>query len=107
MGGVILVNLVLVVCAFWVFVDAANNKIGVHTITEGVSKGYKSGISPVVWGVGSLFILPFIIYMARRKSLIERAKSNPVDTDKNTGFIILFLILAGLIMFTYRDVLFS
>lgn len=51
MGGVILVNLVLVVCAFWVFVDAANNKIGVHTITEGVSKGYKSGISPVVWGL--------------------------------------------------------
>ena len=107
MGGVIFVNLVLIVCALWVFVDATNNKIGVHTIKEGLNKGYKRGTSPVGWGVCSIFILPFIIYMASRKSLIERAKTNPVNTDKNTGLIILFLIWAGLTMFTYREVLFS
>jgi len=106
MAGVIFINLVIVVCAFWVFNDAANHKIGVYKIKEGNSKGYSTGLSPIVWGAGSLLIFTFFIYLVRRKSLITLAQDNPVDTDKSTGFIILFLIVSGLLMFSFRDVLF-
>lgn len=106
MAGVIFINLVIIVCSFWVFNDAASNKIGVHPIKDGVSKGYKSGVSPVVWGVGTFFVIPFFIYLLRRKSLIEVAKENPTVTDKSKGFIILFLIMSGLLMFSFKDVLF-
>ncbi|HEJ9179942.1 TPA: hypothetical protein SML65_004289 [Serratia marcescens] len=106
MAGVIFVNLVIIVCAFWVFNDAANHKVGVYKIKEGHSKGYSAGLSPIVWGVGSLFIFMFFIYLVRRKALITSAIDNPVDTDKSTGFIILFLITSALLMFSFRDILF-
>lgn len=106
MAGVIFINLVIVVCAFWVFNDAANNKIGVYKIKDGVSKGYSTGLSPIVWGAGSLFIFMFFVYLLRRKSLIAAAKENPVKTDKSTGFIILFLLVSALLMFSFRDILF-
>lgn len=106
MIGVVFTNLVVVVCSFWVFVDAANNKIGVHTIQDGINKGQKNGFSPVVWGVGAFFIIPFFIYLFRRKTLLLLAKENPVETDKSKGFIILFLIISGLLMFSFRDILF-
>jgi hypothetical protein len=49
MIGGIFINLVIVVCCFWVFFDAANNHIGMHTVKDGVNKGYRSGLSPIVW----------------------------------------------------------
>lgn len=51
MVGGILINLVIVVCCFWVFLDAANNHIGMHTVKDGINKGYRSGLSPIVWGL--------------------------------------------------------
>lgn len=107
MIGVVLINLVIVVCAFWVFYDAANNKIGVYKIKDGVSKGYSAGLSPIVWGVGSaLTLIMLFIYLLRRKSLIAKAKENPVETDKSIGFIIIFLIMSALLIFSFKEILF-
>ncbi|HCR2154484.1 TPA: hypothetical protein OND32_002410 [Enterobacter asburiae] len=107
MAGSIFIDLIIVSCSLWAFSDAIRNDIGAYTIEDGINKGYKNGISPVVWGVGSLFVLPFIIYVFRRKSLISQAKDHPVKTDRSLGFIILFLVTASLLMFSYRDILFS
>lgn len=107
MAGVIFIDFIIVTCAVWAFSDAIRNNIGSYTIEDGINKGYKNGLSPIVWGIGSLFILPFIVYIFRRKSLISQAKEHPVKTDRSLGFIVLFIVTAALLMFSYRDVLFS
>ncbi|MEW8796916.1 hypothetical protein AB2523_25090 [Klebsiella michiganensis] len=106
MIGGILVNFIVVVCCFWVFFDAASNKIGMHKVKDGVNKGYRSGVSPIVWGAGSLFIIPFFIYLFRRKTLLSIAKENPVITDKSTGFIIMFLIVSIVMLYSFKEYVF-
>jgi hypothetical protein len=39
MVGGLLIDVIVVVCVFWVFFDAANNKIGSYVATEGLHKG--------------------------------------------------------------------
>ncbi|WP_262032684.1 hypothetical protein [Serratia liquefaciens] len=107
MAGSIFIDLVLIVCSFWAFIDAASNRVGSYKISDGINKGYKNGASPVVWGIGSFFLIPFVIYLFRRKKLIEDAKENPVDTDKSRGFIIIFIVVAAIQLYAYREVLFS
>lgn len=106
MIGGIFINLVIIVCCFWVFFDAANNHIGMHTVKDGVNKGYRSGLSPIVWGASSLFVFPFFIYLYRRKTLLSIAKEYPVQTDKSTGFIIVFLIVSAVMIYSFKDFLF-
>ncbi|MBL1541370.1 hypothetical protein ELD63_33070, partial [Klebsiella pneumoniae] len=77
-----------------------------HTVKDGVNKGYRSGLSPIVWGASSLFIFPFFIYLYRRKTLLSIAKEYPVQTDKSTGFIIVFLIVSAVMIYSFKDFLF-
>jgi hypothetical protein len=105
MGG-ILIDVVIVVCVFWVFFDAANNKIGTYVVTDGIQKGYRKGLHPVIWGILCLLIFPFFLYLFRRSSLISTAKNNPAETDKSKGFIVLFVLVAMLLLYNYRDILF-
>ena len=106
MIGGLLIDVIVVVCGFWVFFDAANNKIGTYVATEGLHKCYKRGMPPVVWGLFCMFIIPFFIYLFRRKALISIAQQNPVETDKSRGFILLFLMVAIMELYSYREFLF-
>lgn len=105
MIGGIIINMVIVICSFWVFIDATNHNIGTYSVYE---KGCwrKKGFPPIVWGVGSLFLLPFFIYIFDRKKLIDTANNTPVKTDKSLGFLLFFLITSGLMIFNFSDVLF-
>ncbi|MBA5235268.1 hypothetical protein H2Y54_01700 [Pectobacterium aroidearum] len=103
MVGNILIDLVIYVCAFWVFFDAASNRIGGYK-TE---LGNHTGVSPFIWAIGSLFIIPFVVYLFRRNKLIQYAKENPVDTDKSKYGILLFIVIAALVAFSYKDSLIS
>ncbi|SUY91404.1 Uncharacterised protein [Klebsiella pneumoniae] len=102
----ILIHAVLVVCAFWVFYDCVEHKIGIYSPVVGVDKGYRKGMSPIIWGISCFFIVPFFIYLFMRKSLIQRAIDNPAQTDKSMGFIILFILISVLTVYSYKDYLF-
>ncbi|RLM27487.1 hypothetical protein BIY29_02275 [Brenneria alni] len=103
MAGNILIDAVIYVCVFWIFFDATNNKIGGYK----TALGNYTGVSPFVWAIGALFIIPFFVYLVRRNKLIQYAKENPVDTDKSKYGILLFIVLAALVAFSYKDFLFQ
>lgn len=103
MAGNILIDLVIYICASWVFFDATKNRIGGYK-TE---LGNHTGVSPFVWAIGTLFIIPFVVYLFRRNKLITYAKENPVDTDMSKYGILLFIVIAALVAFSYKDYLFS
>ncbi|HFS8942377.1 TPA: hypothetical protein ACH1TP_002917 [Enterobacter roggenkampii] len=106
MAAGVIIDVVLLICVFWVFFDAANHHIGSYVVSDGIQKGYRKGLHPVVWAVLSIFVLPFILYLVRRKSLLNTAKMHPATTDKSVGFIILLLLVSGLVLYSYRDYLF-
>lgn len=106
MLGSIFVDVLVIICAFWTFFDAANHKIGVRVLQDGFYKGQKRGFHPVVWAIGAIFILPFVIYLFQRKSLITAAQQNPADTDKSLGFIILLILIAVITIYSYKDWIF-
>lgn len=107
MTGGIIINAILIVCVFWVFFDAANNNIGTFIVSDGIQKGYRKGLHPVSWALLSMFIIPFFMYLIRRKALKELAKENPVITDKSISFIILLILVSAWTLYSYRDYLFS
>ncbi len=106
MVGSILIHVVFVVCSFWVFFDCVKHNIGVYVPITGVDKGYRKGFSPVIWGIGCFLVVPFFIYMFMRTSLIKVAATYPSKTDKSSNFIILFLLVFVLTMYTFKDFLF-
>ncbi|HEF0061343.1 TPA: hypothetical protein R8G75_001066 [Citrobacter pasteurii] len=106
MDAGVIIDIVFVVCVFWVFFDAANNHIGSYVVSEGIEKGRRKGFHPVVWAALSMFIFPFFWYLITRKSLLATAKEYPATTDKSISFIILFLLVSGLFIYTYKDYLF-
>ena len=106
MVGVIVINIVCIICVFWVFFDATSNNIGSYVVRDGVRQGCRRGIHPVVWAALSIFILPFIWYLINRKSLLIAAEEYPVKTDKSVSFIILLLLVSGWLLYRYKDYLF-
>lgn len=99
MNANIFAYVVIIICAFWVFFDAINHRIGPYRV-EVNGKIKIKGISPIFWGILTLafFIIAFPYYLFRRKTLIENAKDAPVNTDKSLGIIIL-IILSALILY--------
>lgn len=59
MDAGVIIDIIFVVCVFWVFFDAANNHIGSYVVGEGIEKGRRKGFHPVVWAALSMFIFPF------------------------------------------------
>lgn len=106
MAGGVIIDVVLVICIFWVFFDAANHHIGSYVVNDGIQKGYRKGLHPVVWALLTIFVLPFILYLIKRKALLTTAKTHPAATDKSVGFIILLLLVSGMVLYSYRDYLF-
>ena len=87
MVGVIVINIVCIICVFWVFFDATSNNIGSYVVRDGVRKGCRRGIHPVVWAALSIFILPFIWYLINRKSLLIAAEEYPVKKFYYSTFV--------------------
>lgn len=106
MAGGVLIDIVVIICVFWVFFDAASHKIGSYVVADGIQKGYRKGLHPVAWAILSFLILPFFFYLLKRKSLLETAKENPAVTDKSISFIILLLLASAWILYSYREILF-
>ncbi|ENZ4284552.1 TPA: hypothetical protein U2L50_001993 [Citrobacter farmeri] len=106
MDAGVIIDIVFVICVFWVFFDAANNHIGSYVVSEGIEKGRRKGFHPVVWAVLSMFIFPFFWYLITRKSMLVAAKEHPVTTDKSISFILLFLLVSGCMLYAYKDYLF-
>lgn len=92
-------TLVPIICAFWVFIDACNNHIGVYRDEQQKIHGR----SPIWWGVVTLLLvfifLPY--YLIERKSMLEKAKTNPVSSDKSIGILIL-LVLSGILFWYFH-----
>ncbi|WP_404698610.1 hypothetical protein [Raoultella planticola] len=106
MIGGILIHIAFVVCSFWVFFDCVKHKIGVYVPVTGVDKGYRKGFSPVIWAMGCFLVIPFLIYMFMRASLIKAATTYPVETDKSSNFMILALLVFALSLYSFKDFLF-
>ncbi|WP_407197593.1 hypothetical protein [Citrobacter freundii] len=107
MGGGVLVDVVAIICVFWVFFDASSHNIGSYVVTDGIQKGYRKGLHPVVWAILSfLILLPFFLYLLKRKALLKTAKEYPAVTDKSISFIVLLLLVAAWTLHSYREFLF-
>lgn len=106
MGGGVLVDVVAIICVFWVFFDASSHNIGSYVVTDGIQKGYRKGLHPVVWAILSFLILPFFLYLLKRKALLKTAKEYPAVTDKSISFIVLLLLVAAWTLHSYREFLF-
>jgi hypothetical protein len=84
MIGGFFINLLFVVFCFWCFMQT----IILEWILLKMELTKATKFVIYVWA-SSLFIFPFFIYL-QEKTLLSIAKEYPVQTDKSTGFIIVF-----------------
>lgn len=74
----LIIVLVVVITAVWVYLDATKNKIGKVKNSKGMFN-----MSAGAWGTVTLFlwIIGFPAYLIKRSSLIEKAKESPVVVE--------------------------
>ena len=73
MAGGVLIDIVVIICVFWVFFDAASHNIGSYVVADGIQKGYRKGLHPVAWAILSFLILP----SAEKEVLTGNRKRKP------------------------------
>lgn len=81
--------LIVPISALWVYIDATNNKIGKIPDRKSFSNLSAGGWSIVTLG---LWIIAFPTYLIKRKSLLELAKSHPVEVKFKPLKIIILII---------------
>lgn len=94
-GGVIVA--VVVASAIWVYLDATKNKVGKVPGAGGMfnmSAGAWATVTLLLWIIG------FPAYLIKRNSLIERAKSDPVEVGGRGAKTAVLSVLGGLWVFT-------
>ena len=84
---------IAVVSAIWVYLDATKNKIGKIQGKKGIFN-----MSAGAWGTVTLllWIIGFPAYLIKRKSLIEKANENPIESAGRGWKTGLFVIIGGL-----------
>lgn len=74
----IALTLLIVASGVWVYFDATSNKIGKIVEEKGIFNMHAGAWAIVTLG---LWVVAFPAYLIKRKSLIEKAKSNPVEPE--------------------------
>jgi hypothetical protein len=49
----------------------------------------------------------FFLLSGEKEISFDAAKENPAVTDKSTGFIVLLLLAAAWVLYSYREILFN
>jgi hypothetical protein len=89
----VLVVAIIVISALWVYWDATGNRIGKIPGAGGVLN-----MSAGAWAVVTMFlwIIGFPIYLIKRSTLIEKAKSQPVEVKGRLVKLVILAIIGGL-----------
>src|SRR5947208_8333497 len=89
----VLIFAIIVISALWVYWDATGHKIGKIPGAGGVLN-----MSAGAWAVVTLFlwIIGFPIYLMKRSTLIEKAKSQPVEVKGRVVKLVVLAVIGGL-----------
>ena len=88
----LVISLIVIASAFWIYHDAVSNKIGL--IKDGEKK---FNMSAGAWAIYTLlfWLIGFPLYLAKRNYLLERAKAHPVEVSSTTRMIVYIAIIVG------------
>lgn len=91
-----LLFLIVPLSALFVYWDATKNKIGILKDENG--KRQKGSFSALELALTTLllWIYGFPLYIIKRKSLIQKAKENPIESKNRDIFLKIFAIIAGI-----------
>lgn len=91
--------LLITASAGWVYWDATTNKIGKIPNQKGFFN-----LSAGVWGIVTfgLWIIGFPAYLVKRKGLIEKAKTAPIEVKQRDLKLALLLIVGPILMWTVQ-----
>jgi len=91
----VLVAVIIVICAVWVYWDATGSKIG-----KVPGAGGMFNMSAGAWSVVTLglWIIGFPAYLIKRSALLERAKGHPVEVRGRLFKMVILAVIGSLLV---------